>query len=146
MCIRDRPSRHHIAVPPPPVELLLPPAKRGGVRSGDVHYYELVATVKNTGPTRVDDWYIEIDFPTCLLPSAPDSRIMRRDTTTALFRQTGNPPILCGDKGSLSISYRMDNDLYFKLHDKLPGLTARARAFVGGAVVATAEQSNLQNF
>jgi len=139
-----KPNRH--AKPASPVELTLSYVKKSG-STGDIHHYEIVARMRNTGSARLDDWYIEVEVPTLLLD--PDTRfgaLVRSDADVALFRTKGLPPILCGDDYVFKVPYRVDSELYRKIHYDLDQLKARARAFVDGEPVAESELTKLQNF
>jgi hypothetical protein len=125
----------------PLVELTLGYEKKS--ISQAIHHYELVARLRNAGTKQLDDWYMEIEFPTPLLEPGVIIGGMVRDRSNAsrsLIR-TSNPlpPIHSGDDFRARIGYRVNDDIYRNqrhLFDEI----AKARAFITGELVAEAER------
>jgi hypothetical protein len=80
----------------------------------DVRHYELLASFKNTGLERLDDWELELEFPSALLePGVVVGGLVRERSNElrSLFR-TGHPamgPIKPGDTKTFSLGYRVDS-------------------------------------
>jgi hypothetical protein len=121
----------------PSVELTLD--YRQKVKTSDVHRYELVIVLKNVGTKRIDEWYVEVEFPT-LLTTEPGTVIgtkvkERSDHRISLFRtEIGNTPnlharkpLLVGDKNEWTLPYRVDSAIYHRNIDENLGLFEEKR-------------------
>jgi hypothetical protein len=118
-------------------------------RSQKVHQYEFVATLKNVGDRRFDDWYIEVELPTPLLPPGTGYTTLvkeRSDENRTLFRTSIKQPIRCGDSYKFNLPYRMDEQTFWAHKDALNTWGMTARAYVGGELVAETELHKVQNF
>jgi hypothetical protein len=136
-----KPSGAPAAVRRPLVELALDYEKKS--ISQEIHHYELVARLSNTGTKRLDDWYMEVEFPTPLLEPGVLIGGMVRERSTAgrsLIRTSNRlPPIHSGDDFKARIGYRVNDDIYRNqrhLFDEI----AKARAFIAGELVAEVER------
>lgn len=116
------------------------------------HDYELVTILRNVGTKRIDDWEIEIEFPTALMDGVSYGMKVdeRSNEETTFFRIVGSrmrKQLRPGDRQEVKIGYFINDERYRLRHD-LFGRTARARALVDGEVVATVERAieELQNF
>jgi Caspase domain len=119
-----------------------------------LHRYELVATLKNVGKRRLDDWCLEVEFPTDMLPPGVVfvSRVRTSsDGKISIFRmeskRSDRPQLLVGDTFRLPIPYVMDDGLYGR-RDEIFQLPVRARAYVDGMIVCetTRLAREFQNF
>lgn len=119
----------------------------------EIHHYELVATVRNVGTRRLEDWEVEIELPTPLLEPGVHVGIRvadRSDGVRSLFRagsHTLRQPLRIGDQREIKIGYRVDAEIY-RRRDELFSQTAVARAMVDGQQVAEVVRpmSELENF
>lgn len=134
------------------VELTLAYAK---VRiSQDLHRYELDVRLKNVGARRIDDWYIEIELPTCVVEKGITilSKVAdRSDERTSVFRSRigdadagpSRRALLVGDNHKFGIPYFMDHTLFrqnTETNNALFSQVIRARAFVDGELTAEQER------
>jgi hypothetical protein len=101
------------------------------------------------GVKRINDWYMEVELPTLMVPQAGAVGTHVRERSNhriTLFRtEIGNTPnlaarkiLLAGDEWPWEISYGMNKDLYWRNKEENLGLfeeTARARAFIDGELV-----------
>jgi hypothetical protein len=115
---------------------------------GEIHYYELRATLKNGSRKRLDDWYIEVELPTPVLdPDMPNATQVRSDRRITLFRTSDKlKPIFAGDEYTYSVRYRMNHDVFYAHQADLKSWEAKARAFVAGEQVADAQLTPIENF
>jgi hypothetical protein len=122
-------------------------------RGQDLHRYELQAQVTNTSTKRIKDWYVEVDFPTLLLPPGvhfPARVEARSNPRRTLFRTSSKlDPLAAGDSFTFKLPYYVDNEILFnKTLDPIEVESVTARAFVDGEMVAetTRPMKELQNF
>lgn len=116
------------------------------------HDYELVVILKNAARRRLDDWELEIEFPTGLLGSTIYGIKVeeRSNATITFFRVDGRElkkPLRPGDEQSIRIAYFVNKELYWN-RKEIFAETAKARALVDGSIVAEIERplSELENF
>jgi hypothetical protein len=148
-----RPAPTVASVAKPAVELTLDYKKT--LISGEIHRYALVVILKNVGTKRIDDWYIEVEFPTLLVQEVGTGITTlvegRSSPATSLFRtQVGDTPnvsarkrLLPGDAYQYGFPYRMDSTIYYRnLRENLGLFEApvKARAYVNGELAAEAER------
>lgn len=82
------------------------------------HDYKLVASMRNAGTKRIDDWEMEIELPTPLLQTGiiVDIKVPERsDADRTLFRvgsEKLKQPLRAGDAREVKIDYRIDNKIY----------------------------------
>lgn len=121
-------------------------------RAANVHLYELSASLKNTGAKRLDDWYIEVEFPTPLLDDTVyGSKVESRSNgERSVFRagsDSWKKPLLVGDSRAIKLNYRVTEAIYER-REELFGQLVVARAFVDGLLVDTVERpmADLQEF
>lgn len=116
------------------------------------HRYCLTARTFNSGGTRIDDWYMEVEIPNQLLLGHEKSLgayVRERSNEKRTLFRPPNPmrPLLCGDHYDFSLNYRVNNDIFY---DK-PWVFEESvvfRAFVNGALAAELSKlgRELQNF
>lgn len=117
----------------------------------EIHHYTLLATITNTGPKRLNDWYLEIDFPTPLLEPGTfiGGFVAARSNARRSVIRTSNrlPPLHSGDHFKAKVGYRVDDHIY-RNQQHLFDEIARASAFVGGerVVEVTRQVRQLQCF
>jgi hypothetical protein len=116
------------------------------------HDYELVTTLKNIGPKRLDDWEIEIEFPTPLLDGTRHAIKVedRSDEVTTVFRVEGPkiPKALRPGEGqAVRIGYFVNDGIYDRREEFFERRVI-ARALVNGEVAAEVIRPvrDLQNF
>ena len=110
--------------------------------SSEIHHYKLVTILVNKTKKRIDDWQIEIEFPTDLLEPhvAIGMRVPERSTPKrSLFRTSMKIPLHPGDQRRVEIGYRVDDAIYGHRQDLFQEI-AKARALVNGEIVAEAEK------
>ena len=110
--------------------------------SSEIDHYKLVTTLVNKTKKRIDDWQIEIEFPTDLLEPhvAIGMRVPERSTPKrSLFRTSMKIPLHPGDQSRVEIGYRVDDAIYGHRQDLFQEI-AKARALVNGEIVAEAEK------
>src|SRR6266849_4875310 len=136
-----KPSAASVTVEPPVAELTL--GYETKCISQEVHHYELVARLRNTGAKRLDNWYIEIEFPTPLLEPGINvgGRVSERsDASRSIIRTSSRlPPILSGDDFRAKIGYFINKDIYWNQHYLFKEIVV-ARGFIGGELVAEVKQ------
>ncbi|WP_437545669.1 toll/interleukin-1 receptor domain-containing protein [Sorangium sp. So ce367] len=125
------------------VELTLHYTKKP-VSSSECHWYTLKVNLKNLGRKRLDDWEIEVTFPTPLLDGTVHAmRVAERSNAhQTLFRHsstTGLQPIRPADHFSFEFGYHIDDRIYSRRDELFPQLV-KARALVNGEVVAEVER------
>lgn len=104
------------------------------------HDYRLLVTLENVDKKRIDDWEIEVEFPTPLLNEPGDALIVvnRSNANRSLFRiltgQDGQGPLRPGDKKQATINYHMDNDIYDNRQELLDEFVV-VRALINGELV-----------
>jgi hypothetical protein len=127
--------------------------KRDPRSDGKVHWYELLATLKNLGTRRIDDWELEVDFPAALIN--PDiingARVSSpSDESTARFRTKSSAlgPLRFRGEVALTVSYMVNEQRYQLLRDGLYERTVTAWAHANGELRAqTSKQvSELVNY
>lgn len=121
------------------VELTLPFERNE--TAPDRHHYRIKPTLTNIGKRRIDDWQLELEFPSRFLDSttygSKDERLSSADVS--VFRRDGREgrgtPLYPGRAVTLQIGYVMTTTLY---HDERQRFSepVRARAFVDGELVA----------
>jgi hypothetical protein len=133
-----------------PIELALSYQKKKITQ--EHHDYELVVSLKNTGANRIDDWEIEVEFPTPLLDRTIHGiRVAdRSNAKITLFRVVGRElakPLRPGDEQVIKIGYFVNNDIYWHRRD-LFACIAKARTLIDGASSAEVERpiEELQDF
>ena len=118
------------------------------------HDYQLVVLLTNGGNQPVDDWHVDVEFPTALLEHPERDRhfIGTRSTKTHSFfrvKQLDHGTVLFpGDPlRAITIDYFVDNDIYMRKHD-LFQKTVRATLYSKGMEPKVAEKSvrELQTF
>ena len=118
------------------------------------HDYQLVVLLTNSGSQPVDDWHIDIEFPTALLEHPEQDRHFvgfRSNNTHSFFRvkQYDHGTVLFpGDTlRALAIDYFVDNESYRQSHN-LFERTVRATLYSKGIKPKVAEKpiSELQMF
>ncbi len=122
--------------------------------SGEVvrHQYELVASLANVTPKRLNDWYMEIEMPTPLLYPPPGTiyaaRVANRSDARRTVLRTSNklPPILSGDTNTWIVTYRVDKDLFYNQRSSVLSATATAKAFVDGDLVLEVTLPKIKDF
>jgi serine/threonine protein kinase len=106
-----------------------------------LHQYELVASIRNDGRKRLDDWELEIELPTPLLEPGITVGIRvpeRSDAVRTLFRAGSHnqaKALRVGDRQEVRIAYRMDQTLYARKDELFPQVVS-VRAFVNGELSA----------
>jgi hypothetical protein len=138
--------------PPPAADVELTMTRKDMRITPEHHEYELVTCLKNAGTKRIDDWEIEIEFPTPLLDGTIHAIKVdeRSNTNTTFFRLEGpkiKKPLRPGEDHPVRIGYFVNKDIYDRRHD-LFGRLVKARALVNGEVAAEVQRSirELQNF
>lgn len=122
---------------------------RRDVSKAEPHKYELIVRLKNSTRKRLDDWYIETELPSALLHPTPAKAthfaFVRSDAKRGgmtLFRvgcpDLGRKPILSGEDGEFRQEYQVSEAVFDAYDGMLDGLTATARAYVGGELAHTA--------
>ena len=119
----------------------------------EIHHYSLDVFMENTGMKPITEWHVDVEFPTCLLEpkvvyslAIPD----RSDDQRTLFRSTQDThkgPIYPGDKRlTMSIDYRIDEELYYRggLLDQVVTATAYVHGTRGA--VATKQVKDINRF
>ena len=116
-----------------------------------LHRYELDVRLRNVGTKRIDDWYIELEFPKRLIYEGGGTigtRVVRTsDDRLWLFRTTignatsgaGRRPLAVGDEYPWGLAYRVDREIFYEnatAENPVFDETATARAFVDGELVA----------
>ncbi len=136
----------------PQVEVELTLTRKDKRITSKHHDYELIASVKNTGNRRLDDWEIEVEFPTPLLDGTIHAIKVdeRSDAESTLFRLDGRrigKELRPGDEQFVKIGFFVNNDIFWK-RQELFERVAKARALVDGEIVAEVERQvrELQNF
>jgi hypothetical protein len=119
--------------------------------NGDVHWYELLAKLRNASERRLDDWQIEVQFPTPLLVGANDHKVEERSNSRqTLFLLDGRVekvPLYPDQEQTFRIEYYVDTDIVWNRRE-LFNEAVKVRAYVDSGIVAEAERliENLQNF
>jgi len=120
--------------------------------SSEVHHYELVVVAKNNGTKRLDDWEVEVEFPTPLLEpgvGVGGKVNSRSDHIRSTFRAGSESfkELRPGDKREIRYGYRWDKEIYNRKDEFLNQL-ATAKLSVDGQIVATAQRpiSELQDY
>lgn len=104
-----------------------------------IHHYELVATLRNVSKRRIDDWELEVEFPTPLIDpgQANGCRVRdRSDATMSLYRLGSHMldrPLRAGDRRELTLAYHVNDEIYWRR--KLLSQSATARASIDGVQV-----------
>jgi len=118
----------------------------------DRHDYELIVTLTNRGNEVLTDWQVEIEFPRAMragaisygaeVPLPPESDYMKLRT-----QFEGTKKLFPDESYQFRPPYTMNDDL-FEIRDALFKKRFRARAYVGGKLVAETEDTagNMQNF
>ena len=126
----------------------------------ELHRYALDVCLKNVGTKRLDDWYIEVEFPGILVHepgTVIGSRVEGRTNERLwLFRTTignatagaGRRPLHVGDDYKFGFPYRVDRDIYYNYDRLAPERSersvfdeiAKARAFIDGELVAEVQR------
>jgi hypothetical protein len=116
------------------------------------HDYELVVVLKNLARRRIDDWEIEIEFPTPLLDGVVhtirvDDRSNGRST---LFRLVGSEigrALRPDDEQPVRLGYFIDKDIFWRRKELFDEIV-RARAMVDGEIIEEVERPvrELQDF
>ncbi len=113
--------------------------------SSDIHHYELVVLVRNNSTKRLNDWEVDVEFPTPLLEPGVvvGGKVnSRSDHARSLFRagsESFKEPLRPGDKRELKYGYRWDKEIYNR-QDEFLNQLATAKLSVDGQIVATAER------
>jgi hypothetical protein len=108
----------------------------------ELHRYELQVSLKNTGTRRIDDWYMEVEFP--VLPSQEPGIMIgglireRSNHRRSLFRTSlgdlsagpGRKVLPVGDEWTFLLPYWVNN--IFSSHKAVFAEAVKARAFVNG--------------
>jgi hypothetical protein len=106
------------------------------------------------GNRRIDDWEIEVDFPTPLLEpnTGWSTRIAgKSDHTLSLFRSgkehLGQPLRAGEEREAITIDYHVDREIYDR-RNELFGQVVKARLSVNAEIIATEERrvGDLQDF
>jgi ATP-dependent Clp protease adapter protein ClpS len=118
------------------------------------HRYQLNVAVKNEGNAPVENYYMELRFPTAALPTPPTTTggevRERRTATHSLIRVTSEDlrqKLYPGDTiNCMKIIYRMDRDLF--RYSQVKAERVCLTVYVDGKKVNTIEKSfrDLQNF
>jgi hypothetical protein len=134
-----------------PIELAVSHAMKPN-STGEIHWYDLVVAVRNVSARRLDDWQVEIDFPTPLLDQVVQamrvpSRSDERRTTFLMDGRATSLSLYPNQEQSLRIGYFVNNDVFWN-RPALLGQSVRARAYVSGEVVAEVIRAvrDFQNF
>jgi hypothetical protein len=105
------------------------------------HHYEITPALRNVGKRRIDDWQIELEFPTAFLDGVIYGLRMddRSTPTHALFHRDGRrprseKPLFPGQVGDFTIGYYI-TDALFRDQQHLFDLPVRARSLVDGKIV-----------
>jgi hypothetical protein len=108
----------------------------------DYHHYAITPSLKNVGSRRIDDWQMELEFPTAFLDGTVHGlKVEDRSTAThTLFHRDGRQsraekPLFPKQAATFSIGYQITTAVYREkrhLFDEI----VRARALVDGDVVA----------
>lgn len=118
-------------------------------RTQEIHHYLLVVSLENTGTRRIDDWEVEVEFPTRLLVPGVDAGLVvpERSSAAMTFFRTSSTHLRIGDRYEITIPYRVDQEIFRDRTDLL-GSTVVARTIVDGDQVAQVERSvsELNNF
>jgi hypothetical protein len=120
-------------------------------QSGEVvtHDYTAKITLTNTSKRRIEDWYVELEFPTPLrMPGTAYSNIVqaRSNEKTTMLRTVGKQPLLVGDPFEYGIPYRVTKALYREHKGVMDQWVIKATAYVGGEQVAQTVADKIQNF
>jgi hypothetical protein len=105
------------------------------------HHCGITPALKNVGQRRIDDWQIELEFPSVFLDGVIYGlKVDDRSTRThSLFQRDGRrrgaeKPLFPDQVGEFTIGYHVTTDLFRQR--ELFDLPVRARALVDGKVVA----------
>jgi hypothetical protein len=120
----------------------------------DYHHYVVTPSLKNVASRRIDDWQIELEFPTAFLDGVVHGlKVEERSTAThSLFHLDGRrpgavKPLFPGQPVRFSIGYQVTTATYREKR-QLFDEVVRARALVDGKMVAEVSKPfrDLQEF
>jgi hypothetical protein len=133
---RARPERHPVAI--------TIGYKKESIES-DIHHYRLDVCVANTSKKRLDDWEIEVEFPTPVLERnvTVGVRIASRSNgKRSLFRVAGKElgqPIRPGEEKHVGWGYFVDDEVYGRRADIFDE-PVKVRVLIDGEIAAEAER------
>jgi len=120
--------------------------------TGEIHWYDLVATIRNASTKRIDDWQMEIAFPTPLLDQTVQAmRVAERsDDRRTLFLidgRKGDTPLYPHQQREVRIGYLITRDIFWN-RKELFDESVTVRALADGEIVAEENRPirDLQNF
>jgi hypothetical protein len=131
--------------------------KRLAHSTGDIHHYDLDIRVKNISRRRIDDWEVDVDFPTPLME--PNVIVAARvasqsNNERSVIRAQGREmrkPLRPGEEHNIRLGYFVDDDVF---HGRKRGQAhyfdelVRVRVLVDGSIAAELEKPirDLQEF
>jgi hypothetical protein len=120
--------------------------------SEKLHRYKLAVSITNTSARRIDDWQVDLEFPTPFVEPGIIFAAKVADQSNekrSLFRFRSGPtqPLQFGQTRTFTIQYRVDDALFSK-RDELFSAPVLARGFVDGKLASVVERpfQELQRF
>lgn len=129
--------------------------ERGPGKRGDYHGYELIATLQNVGTKRIDDWELEVEFPSPYIRAAGvviGALVAdRSNAETSLIRVRGEDlgrRLSPGDSYKVTFAYVVNQELYEHYRNAFDTQKIVLRASDDGHLVSALERPfrELQNF
>jgi len=118
-----------------------------------IHHYRFAARVKNVSRQRIDDWEIDVRFPSSLMErnihvvAKVDSESNADFTLIRVVGRAINKPLRPGEEYTFGFGYFVDHDLYFR---RAKGLDepVKTRVLIDGRIDAEIEEpaSKYQTF
>lgn len=125
----------------PAIEAELTLTHRRDKTEQEYHHYEVTPCLKNMGSRRIDDWQLELEFPTAFLDGVIHGlKVDDRSTgRTTLFQRDGRrasaeKPLFPGQVGTFTIGYQVTSATFRSQHALFDEIV-RARALVDGKVI-----------
>ena len=139
----ERALRSILAIAPPPSEFGLTLGSERRSKGVAAETFEFVVRLRNGTKRRIEDWALELEFPTPLIDGTVyGARDDKRSTPErSYFVQSGtriSRPLRPGEEHVLSIGYRVTPEVWRNRQDLLDR-TVRAAGLIDGQVVAEQE-------